>query len=205
MSPPLQREEQGQRHFALQLIPGVMRHHEGETMIRPNGWGVGLVVALLTAFSSVAQERREVPPTRTYGQPASGEARRAVDALIEEYKDAWSRQDTDAYIALHSEDTEWINAYARLFQGSEPLADFIENSLFPAFDPSTSREEIANMRTISVRYLGDDAAVVHMYTEGRRGAARNEAEDVRRTHLHLVLGEESEQWKIFHTAIMDAR
>jgi hypothetical protein len=26
MAPPLQREEQGRRHFALQLIPGVRRH-----------------------------------------------------------------------------------------------------------------------------------------------------------------------------------
>lgn len=164
-----------------------------------------LVAALLTVFSAGAQGRREISPSRTYGQPASPEARQAIDALIEKHKDAWARQDTDAYIVLHSEDTEWINAYARLFQGSEPLADFIEHRLFPAFDPRTSREEIANMRTISVRYLGNDAAVVHMYTDSRRGPARNEAEDVRRVHVHLILGEEGGQWKIDHTVIMDAR
>lgn len=33
---------------------------------------------------------------------------------------------------------------------------------------------------------GDDAAVVHMYTEGRRGASRKEGEDVRRTFTSFL-------------------
>lgn len=61
------------------------------------------------------------------------------------------------------------------------------------------------MRPISVRYLGDDAAVVHMYTESPRGTSRNAGEDLRRTHFHLVLGKQDSAWKIVHTAIMDAR
>jgi hypothetical protein len=61
------------------------------------------------------------------------------------------------------------------------------------------------MQTISIRYLGEDAAVVHMYTEGQRGASRNEGEEVRRTHLHLVLAKQTAAWKVVHTAIMDAR
>ena len=61
------------------------------------------------------------------------------------------------------------------------------------------------MRTISLRYVGDDAAVVHMYTEGRRGESWNEGEDVRRTHVHLVLAKRNAAWKVVHTAIMDAR
>lgn len=65
-----------------------------------------------------------------------------------------------------------------MFQSADTLADFIEKRLFPAFDSSTSREEIRNMRTISVRYVGDDAAVIHAYTEGQRGAARNENENL---------------------------
>lgn len=142
---------------------------------------------------------------RTYGQPASADQRAALEALIERYKTAWARQDTEALIALHAEDVEWINAYARLFQGAAPLAEFLENRLFPAFSPEVSKQEVANMRTISVRYLGGDAAVVHMYTEGTRGASRNENEDVRRTHIHLVLASDPAGWKIVHTAIMDAR
>lgn len=163
------------------------------------------VAAALVAPPSAAQERREVPPMRTYGEPASSDDRSAIQSLIEQYKGAWSQQDTDAFIALHAEDTEWINAYARLFQGAAPLAEFIENRLFPAFDSSTSRQEIANMRMISMRYLGDDVAVVHLYTEGQRGESRNKGEDVRRTHLHLVLAEQNGAWEVVHTAIMDAR
>jgi uncharacterized protein (TIGR02246 family) len=163
------------------------------------------LASAIVAYPCAAQERREVPPTRTYGEPASSDDGSAIQALLAKYKDAWSRQDTDAFIALHAEDTEWINAFARLFQGSPPLAEFIRNRLFPAFDSDTSKQEIANMRTISLRYLGDDAAVVHLYTEGQRGESRNEGEDVRRTHLHLVLAKQDAVWKVVHTAIMDAR
>ena len=166
---------------------------------------VVFLATLLVTLPLEAQERRDIPAVRTYGEPGSLGDRSAIQTLIEKYRDAWSRQDTDAFIALHAEDTEWINAYARLFQGAAPLAEFIEDRLFPAFDSSTSRQEIANMRTISVRYLGDDVAVVHMYTESERGASRNEDEDVRRTHLHLVLDKQNMAWKIVHTAIMDAR
>jgi uncharacterized protein (TIGR02246 family) len=165
---------------------------------------LGLASAIAT-YPVAAQERREVPPTRTYGEPASSDDGSAIQALLANYKDAWSRQDADAFIALHVDDTEWINAYARLIQGSVPLAEFIRSRLFPAFDSDTSRQEIANMRTISMRYMGDDAAVVHLYTEGQRGESRNEGEDARRTHLHLVLAKQNAVWKVVHTAIMDAR
>lgn len=164
-----------------------------------------LLAIFLAAIPVAAQERRETPPFRTYGEPATSTDSAGIDALIDRYKDAWARQDTSGLIALHAEDTEWINAYARLFQGAAPLADFLRNRLFPGFSPEVSKQEAANMRTISIRYLGRDAAVVHMYTEGNRGASRNANEDVRRTHIHLVLGKEANDWKVAHTVIMDAR
>jgi uncharacterized protein (TIGR02246 family) len=164
-----------------------------------------LTMMSLAATSVTAQERREVPEFRTYGTAASPAAARDIDALIESYKSAWSRQDADALVELHADDVEWINAYARMFQGAEPLRLFLKDRLFPAFDPSVSRQEVANMKTISIRYLGDDAAVVHLYTDGQRGPSRNEGEALRRTHLHLVLEKQSAGWKVAHTAIMDAR
>ena len=106
---------------------------------------------------------------------------------------------------LHADDVEWINAYARLFQDAASLGEFIEQRLFPAFDSAVSQQEIANMRAISVRYVGDDAAVVHMYTDGERGVSRNAGKKMRRTHIHLVLEKQQCDWKIVHTAIMDAR
>jgi uncharacterized protein (TIGR02246 family) len=168
-------------------------------------WIAATLLFLPLTFPAMSQERRDVPAFRTYGESASAQDGTAVQRLVEQYKDAWGRQDTEALIALHAEDTEWINAYARMFQGATRLADFLEKRLFPAFGPNTSQQEAANMRTISIRYLGDDAAVVHMYTEGERGVPRNEGERLRRTHFHLVLGKQQDAWKVVHTAIMDPR
>ncbi|MGH7483467.1 MAG: YybH family protein [Longimicrobiales bacterium] len=162
------------------------------------------MAALFTALPATGQERREVPEFRTYGEPKSPEIAAAIDDLIRDFKDAWSRQDTDALIELHADDVELINAYARIFQGAEPLAHFLEHRLFPNFSPEVSRQEVANMKMISIRYL-PGAAVVHMYTDGERGSSRNEGEVMRRTHIHLVLVEQSDAWRIVHTAIMDAR
>lgn len=166
-----------------------------------------LVIAatLMLAPTAAAAERREIPAFRSYGEPASPDDAARIDGLVERFRTTWATQDADALIALHAEDVEWINAYARMFQGSQPLADFLVHRLFPAFDPAVSRQEAANMKTISVRYLGDDAAVIHMYTDGQRGPSRNEGEDMRRTHIHLVLAKQGSEWKIVHTAIMDAR
>ncbi len=120
---------------------------------------VALCFAISGAASVLAQERREVPEFRTCGKPASAEDARAVDALIRNFKDAWGRQDTAALVALHADDVEWINAYARLIQGAEPLGRFLRGRLFPAFDPAISRQEAADMKATSIRFLGGNAAV----------------------------------------------
>jgi len=152
-----------------------------------------------------AQERREVPPPVTFGTAQGVEDAAAIDTLIVRYRDAWSRQDATGLTALHAPDVEWINAYARMFRGDSALADFLANRLFPAFDSAVSRQEASNMRMISRRYLGEDAAIIHMYTDGTRGESRNPGEGMRRTHLHLVLAKKDGTWKVVHTAIMDAR
>ncbi len=162
-----------------------------------------LSLALVIPMLGFAQERREIPPYSVFGDPTQSELS-SVEDFLNKYKDAWLRQDTEAYVELHSEDTEWINAYARMFRGKVALANFIEHRLFPAFDSDVSKQEILNMRTISIRYLGD-SAVIHAYTDGQRGASRNDGEGFRRTHLHLVLRKDMDSWKVVHTAIMDAR
>lgn len=166
---------------------------------------VFLCFAIGSAVSALAQERRQIPEFRTYGGPASSEDQRAVDALIRNFKEAWGRQDTAALVALHAEDVEWTNAFARIIQGAQPLRRFLEERLFPEFEPAISQQEAANMRIISNRFIGSDAAVVHLYTDGQRGPSRNGNEETRRTHMHLVLERKASGWRIVHTAIMDAR
>jgi len=163
------------------------------------------VIVVASAVPAMAQERREIPEFRTYGEPASNMQVAAIETALRRFRESWASQDAAAFMALHSDDTEWINAYARIFRGAEPLGDFIENRLFPAFGPLVSREEIADMRPISIRYLSGESVVVHLYTDGSRGQSRNEGEEYRRTHVHLVLDRRGDEWQIVHTVIMDAR
>lgn len=164
-----------------------------------------LSAGFLFVSSAMAQERRDVPAFTVFGEPATAADAAAIDSLLTSFRLSWSEEDADALASLHSDDTEWINAYARIFRGEEDLRDFLMHRLFPAFEPGVSREEMENLRSISRRYIGDDAAVVHMYTEGNRGESRNADETARRTHMHLVLAKQNGAWEIVHTAIMDAR
>lgn len=163
------------------------------------------ILAALSSVPAISQERREIPAELTVGTPVDELDSKAIDQLLFAYKMAWGWQDTEALMALHSADTEWINAYARMFRGTKPLGTFLEERLFPQFDPEVSRQEVSNMKVISRRYVGEKGAVVHMFTDGDRGASWNENEELRRTHIHLVLEKRNENWLIVHTAIMDAR
>lgn len=152
-----------------------------------------------------AQERREIPDYRETGFEQNLQRSAELDDFLAAYSEAWAAQDTQAFMALHHEDTEWINAYARMFQSSDSLAVFLEDRLFPAFAAQVSRTEVANMRRVSTRLIGDDVAVLHLYTDGNRGQSRNAGETARRTHFHLVLSRQNGSWQVEHTAIMDAR
>jgi len=162
-------------------------------------------IALFSAPPGFAQERRQVPEERVFGTPASLEAAATLMAAFDTYKQAWGAEDTAALMALHAADTEWINAYARMFRGTEALSAFLENRLFPEFSPETSKREAENMTLISIRYIGDDSAVIHLYTDGDRGPSATKDHELRRTHIHLVWENRNGAWKIVHTAIMDAR
>ena len=153
----------------------------------------------------LAQDRRGIPPFRVYGAPAHADDVAAIDSFIDAFRQSWGDQDTEALIALHADDTEWINAYARVFQDAAALGAFLEDRLFPAFDPAISAREAANMKIISIRHIGEDATVIHLYTDTNRGRSRIEGEEMRRTHIHLVLERRPGGWKVVHTAIMDAR
>ena len=167
-----------------------------------------VIVAIFTplfAGSAWAQERWEIPDYRVYGTPAIEADAAAIDHLMATFKSAWGAEDAKIVADLHAKDVEWINAYARMFQSADALEVFLEDRLFPAFRKSASESESGNMRPISRRYLGDDAAVIHLYTDGSRGPSVVEGERLRRTHLHFVLAKTDDAWQIAHVAIMDAR
>lgn len=167
-----------------------------------------ILMAALTpslAGEALAQERREIPEYREINIPAESEAQRELHAFLDAFREAWGNEDTDALMALHLPDTEWINAYARMFTDTGNLGQFLETRLFPNFAAGVSRQEADNMALISMRMIGSDAAVIHLFTDGARGPSIVDGRALRRTHIHLVLSKTDNQWKIAHTAIMDAR
>lgn len=167
-----------------------------------------LCVALMVfaGGSLSAQDRRQVPRFETFGAPASVDDAEAVTALLGEFRDAWGAQDVDRLIAVHAEDVEWINAYARIFRGRDALRTFLEEQLFPQWDSSVSMGEAEGMTPISLRFLGDGGAVAHWYTDGERGAEVAGGDGPRRTHITIVMEKRQDSgWQIVHEAIFDAR
>lgn len=163
------------------------------------------LIAVFSTQDSAGQDRREIPDYRTYGTIPSQEDLDEIAALLQAFKAAWSNQNTSNLMSLHSEDTEWINAFGRMFQSRVDLKEFISNRLFPNFPAATSKGEMDNLRLISTRYIGESVVIFHLYTESDRGASRNVDEELRRTHMHLVLAKSTGDWKIEHTAIFDVR
>ncbi len=167
-----------------------------------------VTASVLTVFlceDMLAQERREIPDNIIIGAAEAAQDEVAITHLLEAYKAAWYDQDTDALLALHSPDAEWINAYGRILRGRVALGDFLTGRLFPQFDDDVSRREVSNMRTISKRYVGANGAVLHLYTDSDRGSPRSDDQERRRTHIHLVVERVGDRWLIVHTAIMDVR
>ncbi|MEE2526540.1 hypothetical protein V0U79_09190 [Hyphobacterium sp. HN65] len=164
-----------------------------------------ILILACTTSEAGAQERREIPAYREIGLAENSQSRAELHSFLDAFRTAWGHEDTPALMALHVDDTEWINAYARMFTDSNSLGRFLETRLFPNFAPGVSRMEADNMQAISIRLLGNDAAVIHLYTDGNRGPSVIEERELRRTHIHLVLTRVDERWLIAHTAIMDAR
>lgn len=170
-------------------------------------WKAGLAaIALCAAAGAGAQERWAVPEYRVVGQAASEADARALDALLARYRAAWSAQDADALAALHTPDTEWTNAFARIIQGNDALRAFLGERMFPGFPREVSEAEAESLTPISLRFMGDDAAIWHIYATSRRNGGRDDPEAARRVHFHLVAAKgEDQTWRIAHTAIFDAR
>lgn len=166
---------------------------------------IAALVVLGYAGPAFAQERREVPAFSVLGEAACPLQAAEIDTFLSDYWDAWGNQDVDRLRTYHADDMEWINAYARMFQNADDLAAFMRDRLFPAFDPAVSRQEVANARAVSIRYLGPNAAIAHYYTDSARGPSQNDGEALRRTHFHLVIERQNDSWQVVHTVIMDAR
>lgn len=144
-----------------------------------------------------------VPENHVFGQAPSYEDKKAVDELMQRFKEAWANEDATAVAATHSADTEWTNAFGRILRGSDALKDFLENDLFPEFDSEISKREMENYKQISRRYLGRDAVIIQAYTESNRGSSVGAGN--RKIYLNFVLSKNEGKWVIVHQVITDVR
>ncbi len=166
---------------------------------------VAPLLAPLLALPAGAQERWATPDYRVFGRPATDRDAAAIDAVLESFGQAWAAENAEGVAALHADDVEWTNAYARIIRSSDALEMFLRDRLFPAFDASTSSGEAAALTPVSLRFVGADAAVYHGVADSDRGPARDGGAGRRRVHFHFVLERQGDDWRIAHTAIFDAR
>jgi len=132
--------------------------------------------------------------------PEDGEA---IQSLLGQFSTAWSNSDAAAVAALYAPDAEWTNAFGDVVRGPADLERFL-TQMFSQFETDVSEAEESNFQSVSMRFMGDDAAISHGVTISRRGMEPGEPGE-RRVHVTFVLGKRDGDWKIVHQMIMDAR
>lgn len=143
------------------------------------------------------------PEYRTFGEPASSQDAEAIQNLMRRFGEARSAGDAEGTAAVFADDVEWTNAFGDVVRGSDNLQKFL-GWLFSEDEEGTREGESTQYQRVSLRYLGDDAAVLHGMTMSTRGEARS-GEGARRVHITFVLAKQSNEWRIVHQMIMDAR
>lgn len=169
------------------------------------------------ATSAAGQEATQgeyapLPEFRTFGKPASEADATAISALMSRFSSSWARQDVDAVVAAYAEDAEWVNAFGMVYRGHTELRERFQSLFqrFPAPRSADTAKETSSQsdgqppRQVSLRYIGSEAAVVHIFTESSWGPSRD-GSDVRRVLVTYVLGKRGGVWKIVHQMIMDVR
>lgn len=163
---------------------------------------------------TVNEDYAPLPEYRVFGEPANPADPAAIADLMRRFGQAWGTQDVDGAVKAYTEDAEWINAFADVYRGHEALRGqfawlferFESGRDEPAGEAKDEAPRPALIRgPLSLRYIGDDAAVIHSYTESDWGVNRDGSE-LRRVHITYVLEKHPDgEWLIAHQMIMDAR
>lgn len=167
-----------------------------------------LLLSCLLAAPCFGQDSPEadlsdLPEYRVFGEAASAEDAEAITSVMQRLGQAWGSGDADAVAALYAEDAEWTNAFGNVIRSPAELRAFLA-SMFSQDAPGTSASELSSYRPLSLRYVGDNVAIVHGVVTSTREDARS-GEGLRRVHNTYVLTNESGDWQIIHHIIMDAR
>ena len=140
------------------------------------------------------------PPLQVIGDPPSDDDVAALESLFETYHEAWWAEDHESLIATYWPDAHWTNAFGLVLRGHEEMRAFFP-VMFRQFDAS----ETAKSKTIHIRFIGDDVAIVQRFTQSGGGIANRDGEGQRQIQITNVLQKRNGQWKTLHQMIMDVR
>jgi uncharacterized protein (TIGR02246 family) len=145
----------------------------------------------------------EIPKFKIYGKAASQADSAAVMNLMGKFGRARGAGDAKTVASCFSTDAEWTNAFGVVVRGREKLHEFL-GWLFSEDMEGTTEGESIKAKLVSLRYIGDNAVVIHGVTESTRGESRV-GKGTRKVHVTFVLSKNSGEWLIAHQMIMDAR
>lgn len=162
-----------------------------------------LALLIFTAAGAAQADYYPLPDYQVFGKTYSEADERAIDKLIQRFRNAWADRNVAAVAAIHTADLEWINAFGKTFRDREQLEKFLANVLFPAFEEDVWRQAMASYRPISRRYLSSDVAVINAQIHSTPGSALGEGG--RRVSVNFVLIKREGHWKIAQQVISDIR
>jgi uncharacterized protein (TIGR02246 family) len=146
----------------------------------------------------------ELPEYRVFGEAATPEDAEALTEVLMQFGEAWGSSDAEAVAAVFTDDAEWTNSFGTTVRGADELADHLGRLFSEYSDTAYAAKEETSYRPVSMRYVGDDAAIVHGMTRSTRGEARS-GEGERRVRTTTVLAKANGEWRIVHQMIMDER
>ena len=159
--------------------------------------------SLLAQSNEVDGEYWPLPEYREFGEPAGASDAEDIDNLMRRYGIAWGSANVDALMDTFAPDAEFTNAFGVVLRGHDEMRSFLTD-MFKRWESETSSGEQSRRGGISRRYLGDDSAILHSYTESDRGDNRDGG-GARRVQVTFVLAKINGEWKIAHQVIMDTR
>lgn len=158
---------------------------------------------ILLAAGAAQADYYPLPDYQVFGKTPSETDKRAIDQLIERFRNAWAGRDAATVANMHTANLEWINAFGRTFRDTGQLEAFLTNTLFPAFEAKVWRQVMASYRPISRRYLSPNVAVINAQIHSAPGSALGEGG--RRVSLNFVLIKRDGHWQIAQQVISDIR
>ena len=123
------------------------------------------ILLFLLPAAAIAQEGpppgsySTLPKYKVFGEAAPEDAQ-AIGTLMRQFSEARQAGDAERTAAFFAEDVEWTNAFGDVVRGSDNLQKFLD-WLFSQDEEGTTEGEAMQYRPVSIRYLGDDVAVLH--------------------------------------------